>query len=116
MSRCFGFCKSPSTQIENHRCLQKSTTKASLFVISLLFAGGAIISHFAGLGTPGIVAFSIASGVSATVLIIVCTYSVKNQPTVNIKKESQPTQKKQEQKTEELVIDTALIPGQLPYF
>ena len=64
-----------AVQMETNSCLQKPLTKAALLVISLLFAGGAVASFFSGLGIPGIVAFSGASGVSIVVFIIACLRS-----------------------------------------
>lgn len=60
------------SQPENIPCRQKPMTKAALFVISLLFAGGAVASQFAGLGIPGIVAFSVAGGVCLIAFVVSC--------------------------------------------
>lgn len=73
-----------SQKIGCNNCFQQPLTKAALFVISLLFAGGAVVSHFAGAGIPGIVAFSILSGGFMTIFIIACSCgssSIKSKPT-----------------------------------
>ncbi len=51
---------------------QKPITKVTLFVISLLFAGGAVASHLTSWGVPGIVAFSVAGGGCMTAFMILC--------------------------------------------
>lgn len=72
---CCGISRSwseASGAIEKPSCWQKPLTKVALLVISLLFAGGAVTAHFAGLGIPGIVGFSVASGGFMTLLIASC--------------------------------------------
>lgn len=71
---------SPSLREENPVCLQKPLTKAALFVISLLFAGGAVASHFAGIGIPGIVSFSLISGGCMAVFLGACLCSSSKKP------------------------------------
>src|SRR3984957_14334135 len=61
----------PGSQLDNDACLQKPLTKAALFVIAFLLAVAAVGAHFGGLGIPGIVAFSAASGVCLVAGLIV---------------------------------------------
>src|ERR1700722_9390256 len=61
----------PGSQLDNDACLQKPLTKAAIFVIAFLLAVAAVGAHFGGLGIPGIVAFSAASGVCLVAGLIV---------------------------------------------
>ncbi len=91
MSCCGISTPSSVAQSEDRPCLQKPLTKAALIVIGLLFAGGAVASHFAGLGIAGIVAFSGASGGSLLLVVLssLCS-SLKSQPETKV-----PEEKKQ---------------------
>lgn len=53
-------------------------TKAALLVISLLFAGAAVAAGFT-IGTPGVIAFSIASGVFLSAFAISICRSPREQ-------------------------------------
>lgn len=56
------------------QCCQQNLQKVALLVSSLFFACAAIAAHFGGLGLPGIVAFSIASGLGLSILVAICIY------------------------------------------
>jgi len=55
------------------QCSQKPLTKVALLVIGLLLAGGAVASHFWGLGMLGIVGFSAGSIVAIALLSVAMT-------------------------------------------
>lgn len=56
-------------------CVERPATKAALFVIAFLLAGGAIASHFTGLGTIAVASFGAGSGVAFTAAIAVSLYA-----------------------------------------
>lgn len=65
-----------------HSCTQKPLTKAALFVIAFLAAGGAIAFHFTGLGMIPLVACSVVSGVSFGMFVLACVCSAKKKVAV----------------------------------
>lgn len=56
-------------------CVERPLTKAALFVIAFLLAGGAIASHFTGLGTIAVASFGAGGGVVLTAAIAVSLYA-----------------------------------------
>lgn len=57
-------------------CFQKPLTKAALFVIAFLLVGGAVASHFTGLGTIGITSFGIGGGLTLTLFAMSCLFTI----------------------------------------
>lgn len=59
----------------NPSCIERPLTKAALFVIAFLLAGGALVSHFTGLGTVAIATFGGAGGALFVAAIAVSLYA-----------------------------------------
>lgn len=75
--------RSPSN-LYQPSCAQRPITKITLFVIALLLAGGAIASHFTGLGTIAVATLGATSGavfITGFVLSLYASYKEKHDST-----------------------------------
>lgn len=68
-------------RVYNPPFIEKPITKIALTAFAFLFAAGALISHFTGVGTIGVAAFGAGSGVCVLSMIVValCTVCSKRQ-------------------------------------
>ncbi len=63
-------CYASASSLISLHCLQSPTTKVTLLVVTLLFAGGGIAAPFFGWGIPGIVSFALGGGTTLILLAI----------------------------------------------
>lgn len=80
----------PSCLVSIHAYIQKPLTKAALFVIALLAAGGAFACHFTGLGVIPVIALSVGSVVSLGIFVLGCTRTSRNHSLLDLNAEVEP--------------------------
>ncbi len=76
---------------EKVTCAPQGVAQITLLVCSLLFGAAAVASHFGGLGLPGVVAFSVASGLSMAGFVGLCIRTACDSSAIRVENDFEET-------------------------